>query len=90
MKLCARIGTPFSLAALTAVTALSVPIGLMLMAWTPFSSSCCTVVTKAWKSPSLAGACTSIVQPSSLARAVAPSTMATWNGLVSAGGTKPT
>ena len=90
MKLCARIGTPFSLAALTAVMAELVPMGLMLIAWTPFSSSCWTVVTKAWKSPSLAGACTSMVQPSFSLSAVAPSTIATWNGLVSAGGTKPT
>ena len=86
MKLWARMGTPFSLAALTAVTAESVPIGLMLMPSTPFSSNCCTVVTKAWKSPSLAGAWTSSVQPSSPRCAVAPSTMATWKGLVSAGG----
>ena len=90
MKLCARIGMPFSLAALTAVTAESVPIGLIEMAWTPFWSSCSTVVTKAWKSPSEAGACTSSFQPSSLLLAVAPSTIATWNGLVKAGGTKPT
>ena len=90
MKLCARIGTPFSFAAFTAVIAKSVPIGLMLIAWTPFSSNCWTVVTNAWKSPSLAGACTSIDQPSASAFALAPSTIATWNGLVSAGGTKPT
>ena len=89
MKLWARMGTPFSLAAFTAVTAESVPMGLMLIPSTPFSSSCWTVVTKAAKSPSLVGAWTSIVQPSSSPRAVAPSTMATWNGLVSAGGTKP-
>src|SRR3989304_5603684 len=63
MKLCARIGTPLSFAAFTAVTAESVPIGLMLSAFTPFSSNCCTVVTNAWKSPSLAGACTSNFQP---------------------------
>ena len=90
MKLCARIGMPFSLAALTAVTAESVPMGLIEMAWTPFWSSCSTVVTKAWKSPSEAGAWTSSFQPSSLLLAVAPSTIATWNGLVKAGGTKPT
>ncbi|NUQ04971.1 MAG: hypothetical protein HUU31_13890 [Anaerolineae bacterium] len=62
----------------------------MLIASTPFSKSCSTVVTNAAKSPSLAGAWTSSVQPSSSARACAPSTMATWNGLVSAGGTNPT
>ena len=90
MKLWARMGTPFSLAALTAVTAESVPMGLMLMAWTPFSSSCWTVVTKAAKSPSLAGACMSNFHFSSSERALAPSTIATWNGLVKPGGTKPT
>src|SRR3972149_3904845 len=90
MKLCARIGTPFSFAAFTAAPAESVPIGLMLSAFTPFSSNCCTVDTNAWKSPSLAGACTSTFQPALSAAAFAPSDIATWNGLVNAGGTKPT